>query len=749
MKNQSKDKENTKTNIKKITFWEMFFVFGILTLCLLFIIGRLFYVQVINNDKYVELAKQQQQYKEKVIPQRGNIYDRNGMLLASSIKYITIAVDPTVIKDTTIIKEKIIKDTTINGKIVKDTTIRNKVIKNIDSLAILLEKYKDIPRNETINKIRKIQKENIGKEKNKQNQYVNLARRITSDKAGSFQFLKKRGILIETEYRRHYNYSNVAAQILGYVNNESIGKDGIERQYDAILRGVPGDRYVYIDANKNIRPALDLPTTPPIEGKNLYLTIDINLQEIIEYELAKGVREASAKAGTIIALNPETGEVLACASYPNYNPNNPSEYTPEAARIRSVTDVFEPGSTFKAITASAGLEEKTVRLTDLFNGYQGLYKRATYSIKDDNPLGMTTFYNAFTQSSNIILGELAVITKKNPFMNYIQNFGFASETGIDLPGEVRGFFPKSDSVNNDVLRFLGHGYGGAVTAIQLATAYSAIANGGSLIKPYIVKKITDKDNIVIEEIKKEKRLVRKVISQNTATDLKNLLIGVVEEEKGTGKNARINNLKIAGKTGTTKKLKDNKYEGSDLYIASFAGFYPADKPKVCMYVMIDEPAYNYYGGSVAAPIFKKIALRYSSINPNIISDYVNTSITDLVLVPQLKGMKYEAAKTILASLGLKIEPDKINNKENTTITNQNPYPAAKIKKGSSVKVNTEELHIAPNTNKPNVKGLPLRSAISILHVNGYKSHVTGSGKVYEQVWKLNEKKEHICYLKCR
>jgi len=243
------------------------------------------------------------------------------------------------------------------------------------------------------------------------------------------------------------------------------------------------------------------------------------------------------------------------------------------------------------------------------------------------------------------------------------------------------------------------------------------------------------------------------MSPNTATNLKNLLIGVVEEEKGTGRRAFIKNLKIAGKTGTTKKLKDKKYEGSDKYIGSFIGFFPADKPKICMLVMIDEPSlYNYYGGSVATPIFKNIALRYSAINTNIINDYVNKDITDLVLVPQLKGMKYETAQAVLTPLGLTltIDTDKTNsNKENCIIINQNPYPAARIKKGSSIKVNLEELNTAPNIKRPNVIGMPLRSAISVLHINGYKANVSGSGKVYAQEWKLNEKKEHICYLKCK
>jgi cell division protein FtsI (penicillin-binding protein 3) len=704
------------TDLKKSVVLEMFGVFSLLSIGLLFIIGRLFYVQVLNNDDYVKQAEKQQQSRDTILPQRGNIYDRNAILLASSIKYISIAIDPTIIR----------------------TKKKDALCNTLDSIAILLEKYKAIPKSVTITKIKQIQKEN-SKKKNKQTQYIHLANRIASDKESYFKKLNDRGIIIETEYIRHYNYSNIASQILGHTDNNNRGKGGIERQYDSILSGISGYRYVYKDAKGNKRSALDLPTISPIDGANLYLTIDINLQEIVEYELAKGVLNAAAEAGTIIALDPETGELLACASYPNYNPNNPAAYNDKAARIRSITDVFEPGSTFKAITATAGIEEKIVTLSDIFNGYQGLYQQPTYSIRDEHPLGIISFYNAFVNSSNIILSELAVRIKKNIFMKYIRDFGFGALTGIDLPGEIRGYVPKLDSIKNVDLRYLGHGYQIAVTPIQMVCAYSAIANDGNLLKPYIVKKIVDKDSITIE---RNKQPIRKVMSLNTSMNLKSLLTGVIRE--GTGAKAFVKNLKIAGKTGTAQKLKDGTYKSSK-YIGSFIGFYPADKPKICMLVMIDEPQNNYYGGAIAAPIFKNIALRYTEINSDIINNYENKGSTDLVYVPELKGLKYETANKILNSLDLKLASDK----QTGIIIKQNPYSGAKIKKGGNVKVSLEEPCENLNIKLPKVVGLPLRNAISVLHTNGYKANINGSGKVYKQEWKLNGKKERICYLKCR
>ena len=728
-----KEKDKTEmADAKRKVFWELFFVFGVLVAVLLLVIVRLFYVQVINNEVYAKQAEKQQQSKDTIMPQRGNIYDRNGILLASSIKYISIAVDPVVIKDSIQIKNK-------DGSV--------ETIYPVDSVAALLEKYKGIPKNETIKKIRQVQERNLKRAANKQEliQHIFLANRITSDKEISFRNLKDRGIKITPKYIRHYNYSNVAAQILGHSDTSNRGRSGIELQYDSVLRGIEGYSYVYKDAAGRKRPALNLPTVLPVDGSDLYLTIDINFQEIVEYELAKGVRNADAESGTIIALDPETGEVLACASYPSYNPNNPFAYNPDAARIRSITDAFEPGSTFKAMTATAGVEEKIVRTTDMFNGFHGLYQQTTYSIRDEEPLGITSFYNAFVRSSNIILSELAVRLKKNIFLKYIRDFGFGAETGIDLPGEVRGFVPKLDSIRSADLRFLGHGYGISTTPIQLATAYSAIANDGTLLRPYIVKKIVNDDNVIME---RNRQPIRKVMSQNTAANLKNLLTGAVKE--GTGTRAYIKDLKVAGKTGTAQKLDKNKNYRSGKYIGSFVGFYPADNPKICMFIMIDEPKNNYYGGTIAAPIFKNIALRYAEINPNIIDNYGNKTANDLVYVPQLEGLKFETGNKILSSIGLNIAPDKKPiSKQNNIIIKQNPYPGARIKKGGEVKIVLETAAETPNPDLPKVVGLPLRNAISILHSNGYKANVTGTGKVYAQDWKFNEKKERICYLKCK
>ena len=730
MKEETDNNSKPASTIKKTTFWELFCVFGGLAVVLVIIIVRLFYVQVINKDVYVARAEKQQRSVDTIIPQRGNIYDRNGVLLASSIKYISIAVDPTIIKDS------VIKNTTVNGLEKKVT------IKVIDSVAVLLEKYKGIPKNETIKKIKQVQKENSKKERNKV-QYIHLANRIPSDKEISFKELKDRGIIIGTEYIRHYNYSNIASQILGHTDANSLGKGGIELQYDSILRGIAGHRYVYKDAKGTKRHALNLPEVFPVDGADLYLSIDINLQEIVEYELARGVINAAAKSGTVIALDPETGEVLSCASYPSYNPNNPSAYNPDAARIRSITDAFEPGSTFKAMTATAGIEEKVTRLSDRFNGFKGLYQQTEYSIRDEYPLEVTSFYNAFVHSSNIILSELAVRTKKNVFLKYIRDFGFGAETRIDLPGEIRGSVPKLDSINNTDLRYLGHGYQIATTPIQLVAAYSAIANDGHLLQPYIVKKIVDKDKIILN---RDKQIIRKVMSSNTAADLKTLLTGAVKE--GTGTKAYIEDLKIAGKTGTAQKLKAGTYK-SNKYIGSFIGFYPADKPKICMLVMIDEPEGNYYGGSIAAPIFRNIALRYTGINSDIINNYVSKPKNGLIYVPQLEGLQYEIGQKILTSLGLNPVIEVPDPEKNSIIVQQNPYPGARIRKGSDVKINLETPSNVQNPNLPKVVGLPLRNAISVLHTNGYKANISGSGKVYAQEWKSNEKKEQICYLLCK
>lgn len=726
----TENKDNTtnpnKFYVREKKFWKFWVVMMLLTFGLIVVVGRLLYIQIINSEKYLELAKNQQQTKQKIIPQRGNIYDRNGNLLASTIKSVSIAVDPTELK-------------------------------NKDSLATLIERDIGIKRDVVLEKIN-----------SSKGQFLRLCRRVSPNKTFKIKELKEngvrqekngrkikspdKGILLIDEPTRYYNYSSVAAQIIGCTNLENKGLSGIELGYDSLLCGKPGYMIMYRDAKQRLRPALNLPTIEPENGSNIYLTIDIELQKIVEFELMQGVMSSQGRSGTAIALDPNTGEVLACASYPGYNPNLPATYSSENMRIRAISDAYEPGSTFKAITAAAAVEEKIVKPTDLFNGFNGVFVQSSYTLRDEHRLGIATFKEAFEYSSNIILSQVAMKIPDKSFYKYIRDFGFGLKTDLNVPGEITGKIPKFNAINPVDKRFIGFGYGIMTTPIQLVAAYSAIANKGKLMKPYIITKI-EKDSKILREVKPQ--LVRNVVSEGTSKTLTELLKGVVQN--GTGKKAYIEGLEVAGKTGTAQLLISGSYSKSN-HIASFIGYYPANNPKICMLVFVESPQLNFYGGSVAAPIFKNIALRWASISPNFLNKQNNNNDIkkNIVYVPELKGISIDDAQAILADLGLKSKTDG----NNGVIVSQFPRAGTKITQNTAVllKVNAPKTenqnnvntvnNAVPPTTTPNVVGLSLRRAISILHNAGFKANVKGSGMVKSQKWTFNDKKEYICILYC-
>ncbi len=703
--------ENTITRRKK--FWKFWVTIVGMNLALLVVVVRLFYIQIINADYYVQQAKKQHQSRVELAPERGNIYDRNGNLLASNIRSVSIAVDPTVLK-------------------------------NKDTVAFLIEQYIGISKQKVLDKI------NSAK-----GAFVWIGRRILPNKVIEIKKIKDRGLIFIEEPIRYYNYSSVGSQILGCTNIDNHGIGGIELQYDKMLRGESGYMLMYKDAKGRLRPAINLPTIPPQNGRNLYLTIDIELQKIVEFELMQGVVNTQATSGTAIAMDPTTGEVLASASYPGYNPNALSSYSLESMRNRIVTDAYEPGSTFKAITTAAGIEEKLLKPTDLYDGYQGKYIFGDVTITDDHdpPLGKEPFYKAFAYSSNIVLSQVAAKLPDQKFYKYIRDFGFGLTTGIDIPGELTGRIPKFAVMNPVDKRFFGFGYGILVTPLQLVSAYSSIANGGSLMKPYLVSRITMGEN-TIGEFHPQK--IRKTISEETAKTLTNLLCGVVEF--GTGKSAFVPDLKIAGKTGTSQKYISGTYSKSN-YFASFVGYFPAEKPKICLLVVVDRPqGFSYYGGTVAAPIFKNIALRWasvsaSSLSPTSVNNKLFENSKEYVFIPDLSGVTVADAKMILTDLGLIVDM-----KENEgLIVGQMPRAGTKVKRGSKIILNArinKDVEINLNTYSPeevlpNVTGYSLRRAISILHNSGVQAKVIGSGKVKSHRWETSKNKERICVLICQ
>ncbi len=698
--------DSTALPIKR-KIWKMYFVFGFLFLGLLAVSAKLFKIQVIDRDYYKKKALAQHESKVPLVASRGNIYDRNGVLLATTIESFSFAADPTQIKSP----------------------------KDIDSIAAVINKHTGIDKQSIINKI-----------KQTKGSFVWLLRGINPEIAYQLSKYKINGFIVKSEPRRNYLFSSVGSQIIGCTDIDNHGLTGIELSLDSILQGKNGYIIMNKDAAGRLRPLADLPKIEPQHGKAVQLTIDIVLQRIVEFELKRGVEIAGAESGTVVAIEPSTGEVLAMASYPNFDPNDLLSLNNSALKIRAITELYEPGSTFKMVTASAAIEEGIIHPDDMVNGLGGTLNLGDYTIVDDHPIGQVTFREAFAKSSNIVLSTLAYNMESAKFYKYIRDFGFGINTGIELPGEITGRLKNIEQFDASARRFAGYGYGIAVTPLQLTSAYACLAHNGEMYRPYLIKKVFDSHGNTLKSNEPQK--IRRVVSESTAEKVKELLVQVVE--KGTGINAKIKGMKIAGKTGTAQQLVDGSYQNKK-YTASFAGFFPADNPKLALVVILDKPQGNYYGGSVAAPIFRNIAQRWISILPDFIfkgseQDYTKP---DSVKVPNFKGLNFYAAKRILQSLGLKSYPDST---KNGVILRQDPGAGTLVPIEYPVTLSFDNRSDAtlPNTGATNLdlRGLSLRRALNILHKNKIKAIVKGDGLVSEQLWGFSGKSK-TCTLICK
>lgn len=673
---------------------------ALINLGMLVVVGRLFQVQILNADFYKSKAKRQHQSRIDLSAQRGNIYDRHGKLLASTIKSISVAVDPNLLK-------------------------------HKQEICDILSESTGIAASKFFEKISRAK-----------GSFVWLTRGLSPDKVFRLRSLNDKGLLLIEEPKRHYHYGGIASQLLGATDIDNKGLTGIELAWDSLLMGRSGYMMMYRDGLGRLRPSADLPIIPALNGYSVQLTLDIELQRIVEFELMQGVTNSQAESGTVIAIKPETGEILAMATYPGFDPNNSSTFTTANMRNKAITDVYEPGSTFKLITAAAAMEEKLVSLSERFNGFNGEMHFSNYVIRDVHPLGIATFREAMIHSSNIILSSVAAKIPDYKFYKYIRDFGFGIVSGIDLPGEIPGRTQRAEQLNISAKRFVGFGYGLLSTPLQIVNSYSAIANKGLMMRPYVVRSVFNSSGEKVSEYSPTS--TRRVVSESTAQTLVGVLADVVS--KGTGSGAKISGINIAGKTGTSQQLVEGTYSKAD-YNASFVGFFPAESPKVCMLVFLDRPKTSIYGGSTAAPIFKNIALRWLSVDPSSINYNSNTALSDTVYMPSLMGLLIDDARQIINDVGLTIG----KNAKSGIITKQFPIAGTKIKRGTTVVLTTSspDSLVSVGSNKlPSVVGLSVRRAIAMLHSAGIKAKVKGQGKVVRQIWEKNEKGEIICTLIC-
>ncbi|HSP95657.1 MAG TPA: penicillin-binding transpeptidase domain-containing protein [Candidatus Dormibacteraeota bacterium] len=518
--------------------------------------------------------------------------------------------------------------------------------------------------------------------------FVWLRRQVPMEQWNKVEDLKLRGIGSEPTRQRVYPHGPLAAHVLGFTNVDGQGLEGIERAFDAELRGGVQALVVGHDAWGRQFEMGDGWGSLPRAGAHVELTIDVALQRVAEEELERAVHQFQARAGSLVALDPNTGEVLAMANVPRFDPNHIKGVGPETYRNRAVTDVYEPGSTFKAFLASAALEEQVVRPEDRINCENGHYTVGNRTIRDSHPHGVLTFADVIAESSNIGCAKVAERLGVERFGKIVRAFGFGLPTGVDLPGESGGLLRPVEKWGRIHLVTTAFGQGIAVTPLQMARGFAAIANGGDLLRPYIVKRITDDSGTV--RYAATPHLERRVMSKRTARAVTELLVGVTEH--GTGKQARIDGFQVAGKTGTAQKVDPGtgRYSARDR-MSSFIGFVPAENPALVILAVLDSPRSATYGGVVAAPVFKAVA------------EY---------------GL---ARRGILPSVEPPVEPA--------------PAPPA-LRRAAVVEPEAEVEEVADEIatpgGVPSFLGLPMRAALVRAQANGWAVRVEGSGYVSKQ-----------------
>ena len=436
--------------------------------------------------------------------------------------------------------------------------------------------------------------------------FVWMARQVEPEMAAAAMTLESDGIGVVEESKRLYPQARLASHLLGFVNIDHRGLEGMELSFNGALNGAPGWRSTVRDARGESLIGPWTTQIDPVDGYDLVLTIDSVAQQVVEEALEWGVTKYHAKGGSVILMDPHSGSIIAMANWPTYDPNKPGHAKPEQRRNRAVTDLFEPGSTFKIIAASALLEEGRVTPDERFFCEEGNFHTiGSHILHDHHPHGSLTFAEVIQMSSNIGTSKAAQRLTPDELYRYIRAFGIGRRTGVGLPGEISGLINPPSRWSKLSPFIIPIGQEVAVTPIQLAVMLSVIANGGLRVQPRIIDRVQVADGSIIRSFRREPPV--RVISPDTARTMQTILAGVVES--GTGQLASVQGLTVAGKTGTAQKLEPNGRYSHSRFVASFVGFGPVPDPQFVLVVNIDEPRPLYFGGVVAAPVFKRIVER--------------------------------------------------------------------------------------------------------------------------------------------
>jgi cell division protein FtsI/penicillin-binding protein 2 len=550
--------------------------------------------------------------------------------------------------------------------------------------------------------------------------------------------------------QRVYPMGDLAGPVIGYVGKDGYGFGGIEFAFDHYLRGEDGWEMVYRDGKQRTYSRIGLPAKEPRDGSDVYLTIDANLQKIVQSVLKQTVDSLNAKGAMCIVMDPHSGKILAMANEPSFNPNVPMSFTLADRQNKCISLVYEPGSTFKAMTAAVALQEKMINEDDLVDGNNGVFEIYGEVIRDEFPQQEITFSRALAVSSNVCFARVANGFRNDQFYRYIRDFGFGAKTGVSLPGEEDGILHRVNSWSGRTRITMSYGYEVSATFLQMMLAYASIVNGGVLLTPIINERIEDKNGTVIQSA--EVKPVRRVMSQETAVRLRRMMKEVVET--GTGRQASVSGIAVAGKTGTSRKHEAGGYSRTKHW-SSFIGFIPVETPTLLCGVVIDEPASGAGGGAVAAPAFRKI-ISQALAHPELeFSDKILTNIvssreqqTERVRTPDLTGHRRGSVSHQLDSMNITFrfvgEGDVIRHQ----------VPAAGSFMGTKVKeivLFTDEREFGAESAVkivPDCVGKDLRDAFNLMNASGVPVHVIGKGIVKKQSIAPGEilKSEAVCTL---
>ena len=671
---------------------------GILFIWSLLIVARLSYLQLLQYREWVQRAEHQQQRTVEISPQRGIIYDRNGQELAMTVQVDSIFAVPSEI-----------------GK------------NNQQNTASLLA---GVTGEDATGVLERMQS---------QKNFAWVARKVDSEKAARVRSLGLRGVYFQKELKRFYPKRGLAAQVLGYVGMEDTGLAGIEHLYQDQLNGVKGRVEITMDARRKWFGHVEHPPEP---GSNVVLTIDEKIQYIAEKELQQAMQDSQAVSGTVVVQNPRTGEILALANAPSFNPNLSHEITPEKLKNHAVSDVYEPGSVFKTVTYSSVFEEKLAKPEEVITCDPGFIVVGGIRIRDAHHIGTVTLEKAYAQSSDVGAVKMALRLGPDRFYKHIQDYGFGQLTNVELPGETRGLVRKPGKWAASSIGSMAIGQEVGVTPLQVVSMMSAVANEGIYSLPRIVAGVTPPDQ-GYQRLEFHPHSQRRVISSYTAAIMRRLTEEVVLE--GTARRAILDGYTSAGKTGTAQKIdpRTHAYSKTD-YVASFVGFAPLNNAAITVAVILDSPRGLHQGGQVSAPVFKRVAeqvLAYLAVPHDIepkniparralVARAAEKDMEDAQ--PNQPGQTMDLDGAVVPSA---LVPSALVPSNGSAIAAakaaeqplQAPELARVDARGGSV-----VLDAGGGSTVPSLLGLSMREAIETAHKSGFELQIVGSGMAREQ-----------------